>query len=96
LTQQGILATDPVSVLSHPGLGAACGLVAERARHHFEHADEIMARSPRRIVRAPRLMAEVYKVKLDQLIARGWSHPRKPIKIGRMRLLWTLARYAVI
>ena len=42
LSQQGIMATDPASVLSHPGLGAACGLVAERARHHFEHADDIM------------------------------------------------------
>ena len=50
----------------------------------------------RRLVRAPRLMAEVYKVKLDQLTARGWSSPRKPLKIGRVRLLWILARYAVI
>jgi squalene synthase HpnD len=96
LSQQGIMATDPASVLSHPGLGAACGLVAERARHHFEHADEIMTRCPRRLVRAPRLMAEVYKAKLDQLTARGWSSPRKPLKIGRVRLLWILARYAVI
>ena len=35
-----------------------------------------MARSPRRSVRAPRIMGEAYKLILDRLIARGWSPPR--------------------
>jgi len=96
LSEYGIAVTDLASVLSHPKLGQACALVAGRARSHFEHADDIMKRTSRRIVRTPRLMAEVYKVKLDQLSARGWSPPRAPIGIGRLRSLWILARYAVI
>ena len=96
LLESGITATDPTAVLAHPKLGQACAMIAERARSHFAHADDIMKRSARRIVRTPRLMAEVYKVKLDQLSARGWSPPRHPLRIGRLRLLWILARYAVI
>ena len=40
-------------------------------------ADKIMARSARRCVRAPRIMAEAYRLILDRLVARGWSHPRR-------------------
>lgn len=96
LSEYGITATDPGAVLSHPKLGQACALVAERARHHFEAADAIMRRSPRRTVRTPRVMGEAYKVMLDRLSARGWSPPRHPVRIGRLQLLSILARYAVI
>ena len=55
-----------------------------------------MARSPRRAVRAPRIMGEAYKLILDRLIARGWSPPRNRIRIPRPRLLWIIVRYAFI
>jgi phytoene synthase len=67
-----------------------------RARKHFAQADEIMARSPRRCVRAPRIMGEAYRLILDSLVARGWSHPRRPIHLPRSRLLWIILRHAFI
>lgn len=96
LSQYAITASEPAAVLYHPNIAQACALVVERARRHFEAADDIMKRTPRRIVRTPRVMAEVYKVKLDKLSARGWSPPRDPVRISRLQLLWILARYAVI
>jgi squalene synthase HpnD len=96
LVKQGIALADPASVLSHPKLSEACFPVAARAREHFEHADTIMQRSPRRIVRTPRVMSEVYKLKLDGLRKRSWAPPRNDVKVGRLQLLRILARYAVI
>src|SRR5580658_7417055 len=55
LRDAGIISTDPVTVLANPMLGAACDTVVERARGHFEAARAIMAKSPRRVVRAPRI-----------------------------------------
>jgi phytoene synthase len=96
LVKQGIPIGDPASVLAHPKLTQACLPVADRARNHFAHADAIMARWPRRIVRTPRVMGEVYKVRLDALRERGWAPPRKRIRTSRPQLLWILIRHAVI
>jgi phytoene synthase len=96
LREAGIAATDPPAVLAHPGLGKACARVVERARGHFMEADAIMARNARRTVRAPRIMAEAYKLILGSLVARGWSHPRRPIHLPKSRLLWIIMRHAFI
>jgi phytoene synthase len=96
LREAGIAATDPPAVLAHPALGKACARVVERARGHFIEADAIMARNPRRTVRAPRIMAEAYRLILDSLAARGWSHPRRPIHLPKSRLLWIIMRHAFI
>ena len=94
LREAGIAATDPPAVLATRG-SAACARVVERARGHFIEADAIMARNPRRTVRAPRIMAEAYRLILDSLVARGWSHPRRPIHPPKSRLLWII-RHAFI
>jgi presqualene diphosphate synthase len=96
LREAGIAATDPPAVLAHPGLGKACARIVERARGHFTEADAIMARNPRRTVRAPRIMAEAYRLILGSLVARGWSHPRRPIHLPKLRLLWIIMRHAFI
>lgn len=96
LRAAGITVTDPATVLASPALGKVCARVVERARRHFAQADEIMARSARRCVRAPRIMAEAYRLILDRLVARGWSHPRRPIHLPRSRLLWIIMRHALI
>ena len=88
--------TAIATVLASPALGKACARLVERARAHFLQADEIMARSPRRTVRAPRIMGEAYRLILGSLVARGWSHPRRPIRLPRSRLLWIIMRHAVI
>jgi presqualene diphosphate synthase len=96
LRAAGICATEPAAVLAHPKLGKACADLVERAREHFRHADAIMARNPRRTVRAPRLMAEAYLAILDRLVERGWSPPRRPVQLPRARLLWLIMRHAFI
>jgi phytoene synthase len=96
LRQVGILATEPGSVLASPPLGQACARLVARAHSHFAQADQIMARSPRRVVRAPRIMGEAYRMILDSLVARGWSPPRRAIRLSRPRLLWIIMRHAFI
>ena len=96
LRAAGICTTDPAEVLADPGLGKACANLVDRARDHFRHADAIMARNPRRTVRAPRLMAKAYLAILDRLVDRGWSPPRRPIRLPRARLLWLIMRHAFI
>ena len=96
LRAAGIVSTDPATVLASPMLGTVCVCVVERARGHFAQADKIMARSPRRCVRAPRIMSEAYRLILDRLVARGWSHPRPEIHLPRSRLVWIILRHAFI
>ena len=88
--------TDPAAVLASPMLGNVCARIVERARGHFATADNIMVRSPRRCVRAPRIMGEAYRMILDSLVARGWAPPRRPIRLPRARLLWIIMRHAFI
>jgi squalene synthase HpnD len=96
LRAAGIAATEPATVLSHPALGKVCAHLAERARAYFAEADMIMAQSPRRAVRAPRIMAEAYRLILDSLTARGWAHPRPPVHVPKARLAWIILRHALI
>jgi phytoene synthase len=96
LRDAGILATDPTSVLASPQLGVVCAQMGERARERFRQADLVMARSPRRIVRAPRIFAEGYRIILDRLVDRGWSPPRSPVGLPRARLLWIIMRHAFV
>jgi presqualene diphosphate synthase len=96
LREAGIATSAPTAVLASPSLGAVCDKLVQRARAHFGEADAIMARSNRRTVRAPRIMSEAYKLILDNLVARGWSHPRAPIHIPRARLVWIILRHAFI
>lgn len=96
LQSAGITTSEPAAVLAHPALGKACMELAERAKKHFASADRIMQRNPRRSVRTPQIMSKVYRPMLDGMIARGWSAPRKRVRVSRLRLVGTLLRYAVI
>jgi phytoene synthase len=96
LREAGVAASDPATVLASPGLGQACAKLVARAHKHFAEADSIMARSARRTVRAPRIMAQAYRLILERLVARGWSQPRAPIRIPRARLVWIILRSAFV
>jgi len=95
LEAAGIRIDDPALVLIHPALGAACAPVIERAKNHFRAADAIMDRSPRGVIRAPRIMAEAYKRILTRLVERGFSAPRVPVRLNKPLLLWILIRHAL-
>ena len=92
LRAAGIGATDPATVLASPALAMVCADIVGRARAHFLQADEIMARSARRTVRAPRIMGQAYRLILDRLIARGFEPPRAPVRLPRAKILLIVLR----
>ena len=96
LAHAGITTNDPKAALRSAMLGQACAELVARAREHFTQAEAIMARLPRKSVRAPRIMGLVYRAILDRLVARGWSAPRQPIRLPRARLLWIVLRHALV
>ncbi len=88
--------TDPDVVVASPRLETACIFVADRAREHFAKANEIMARCSRRAVRAPKIMGEVYRQLLEDMLARGWLRPRVRVHVHKSHLLWIALRHAFI
>ena len=96
LRKAGMVTTEPAAVLSSAALGQVCDAVAARALGHFQEADAIMARNPRRTVKAPRIMEEVYRVMLQGMMARGWQAPRTRVSVSPLRLSWIAVQYAII
>ena len=96
LADAGITISDPATVLASPMIGQACAAVAARAERHFAEAEATMARSARRTVRTPRIMATAYRMMYDQMIARGWQPPRTPVRLRRWQFLWILLRCAIL
>jgi squalene synthase HpnD len=96
LLEAGITDTDPVKVAGDPALPKVCAPLVERAKDHFRTSDEIMARHPRRVVRAPRIMSKYYGAILRRLIARGFLAPRAPVRVSKVTRLAIVLRYAFI
>ena len=96
LAKAGIVSTEPAAVIASAGLGQVCDAVAARAQSHFREADAIMARNPRKVVKAPRIMEEVYRHMLQGMVARGWNPPRTRVSISPLRLSWIAVQYAII
>jgi presqualene diphosphate synthase len=96
LLHAGITSTDPARVTSDSALPKVCTPLVARARTHFDKADEIMRRNPRRRVRAPRIMSRYYRAILELLVARGFAAPRAPVRLNKMARILILLRYAFI
>jgi phytoene synthase len=96
LLHAGITSDDPLKVISDPALPKVCAPLVERARTHFTEADQIMARNPRRTVRAPRIMSKYYRAILELLVARGFSAPRAAVRVSKLARLAIVLRYAFI
>jgi squalene synthase HpnD len=96
LIAAGITSTDPLVVAANPALPQACAPLVAQAQEHFDKADAIMARHPRRIVKAPRIMSRYYHAILDRLIARGFASPRAPVRLGKAAKILILAKYAFL
>jgi phytoene synthase len=92
LLAAGIDTDVPRDAIANPNVGAACAPVVARAQQHFHEADLIFASAPRASVRTPRIMASAYHLILSQLVARGWSAPRAPVKLRRSHLVWIVLR----
>jgi phytoene synthase len=96
LAAAGITSTDPLTVMASPALPQVCAPLVARAQVHFNKADEVMSRNPRRIVRAPRIMSKYYHSILQLLIERGFEKPRFPVKLGKASRIAILLQYAII
>jgi presqualene diphosphate synthase len=96
LLHAGITRDNPLMVISDPGLPKVCASLVTRARAHFENADEIMGRNPRRVVRAPRIMSKYYRAILELLTARGFAAPRTPVRLNKMARIAIIVRYALV
>ncbi|WGR91292.1 presqualene diphosphate synthase HpnD [Bradyrhizobium sp. ISRA443] len=96
LWHAGITNNDPARVTADRALPKVCVPLAERAKMHFQKADEIMKRNSRRAVRAPRIMSKYYRAILDLLIARGFAAPRAPVRVSKAAKIGILLRYAII
>jgi phytoene synthase len=96
LAAAGVESTDPKTALANAKVARACDVVAQRALGHFQAADAIMAQSPRRTVKAPRIMEGVYRAMLEGMIARGWAPPRERVHVSPLRLTLLAVQYAII
>ena len=96
LLHAGITTNDPRRVIADRALPRVCLPIAQRAKAHFEKADEIMDRNKRRAVRAPRIMSKYYRAILDLLIERGFMPPRPPVRVGKLARIGIILRYAFI
>ncbi|WP_253711878.1 presqualene diphosphate synthase HpnD [Bradyrhizobium sp. WD16] len=96
LLAAGITATDPETVAADPNLPKACAPLVAQALKHFADADAVMARHPRRLVKAPRIMSRYYRAILGRLIARGFASPRAPVRLGKLTKLLIILQYAFI
>ncbi len=95
LEAAGITTTVPGRVLAEPGLAKACAPIIAMAKSYFAEAQEIMARCPRKSVRAPRLMADVYHSILEGVEARGFASPRIRVHVPKHRVLGAFLRHGL-
>ena len=95
LQSAAITSTEPATVVAHPAVAQACAPIVALAESEFRAARAIMAKTPRRVVRAPRIMGEAYHIILEMLIARGFVAPRAPVKLPKARLILIVLRNLV-
>ncbi|WP_237575602.1 presqualene diphosphate synthase HpnD [Mycetohabitans sp. B8] len=92
LAAAGIAHLTPDAVRA-TSLDRACAPLVAHARKHFAQATTIMARHPRRMVIAPRIMAQTYHALFKQLVRRGFAAPRERVRVSRVRLMLAVARH---
>ncbi|WP_442929456.1 presqualene diphosphate synthase HpnD [Mycetohabitans sp. B2] len=92
LAAAGIVHLTPDAVRA-ASLDRACAPLVADAREHFAQATTIMARYPRRVVIAPRIMAQAYHALFAQLVRRGFAAPRERVRVSRARLMLAVARH---
>jgi squalene synthase HpnD len=96
LEAAGIHEAPPLAVLNHPALARACAPTIARAKAHFAEADQIMAQCSRASVRAPRIMADVYRAILARLERRSFAPPRSRIRTPRHRIILAILHYGLV
>jgi squalene synthase HpnD len=96
LERHGIATTDPLAVLRHPALPAACRELAALALTHFDQAAEAMARCSRRAMRPAAVMGAFYRAMLDALLREGWRDPSRRVGLSKPHKLWLVLRHGLV
>jgi phytoene synthase len=96
LDRHGIRTTEPMAVLRHPALPAACRDVASIAQEHFAEAHRAMRRCSRRAMRPAALMGAFYSAMLAALLRSGWRDPSVRVGLSKRQKLWLVLRHGVL
>jgi phytoene synthase len=96
LYRHGIRGADPLEVLRHPALPAACRDLAGIAERHFDEAARAMARCSRRAMRPAAVMGALYRAMLDALLRSGWRDPALRVSLSKAQKLWLVLRHGLL
>jgi squalene synthase HpnD len=96
LDRHGIRSAEPMAVLRHPALPAACRDLAAIAERHFAEAQQAMLRCSRRAMRPAALMGGFYRAMLDALLQSGWRDPGARVGLSKPQKLWLVLRHGLV
>ena len=92
LLNQGIESQDPLTVLRHPKLPAACFELAALAEDRFAESRQLMAHCQRGPMRPARIMLAVYHRVLMRLKQQAWSDVDTRVRLPKAEKLWIALR----
>ena len=96
LERHGISSTDPLRVLRHPALPAACRELAMVALGHFDEAAQTMTRCSRWAMRPAAVMGAFYRALLDALLREGWRDPSSRVSLSKLHKLRLVLRHGLV
>ncbi|MDO8608320.1 MAG: presqualene diphosphate synthase HpnD [Phaeospirillum sp.] len=96
LTAHGIGGDDPMAVLAHPNLTAACRELGDVARGYFETSDRVMAECSPGAMRPATLMKEMYREIFHKVEAEGFVPRDPPVKVSKGFKLWCILRHGLL
>lgn len=96
LDRHGIRTSEPMAVLRHPALPAACRDLAAIGQRHFTEAEAAMARCSRRAMRPAALMGAFYRAMLEAMLRAGWREPAARVGLSKPRKLWLVLRHGLV
>ena len=96
LDRHGIRHEEPLAVLRHPALPAACRDLAAIAERHFGDAALAMGRCSRRAMRPAAIMAAFYRAMLRALLRSEWRDPSRRVGLSKAQKLWLVLRHGLL
>ncbi len=96
LERHGVYNADPIAVLRHPSLPAACRELAAIAETHFRDSARAMTQCRRRAMRPAAVMGAVYQATLQQLLRGEWRHPAARLSLPKPLKLWLVLRHGLV
>jgi len=95
LDRHGVYNADPIAVLRHPALPAACRELAAIAETHFRDSARAMRQCRRRAMRPAAVMGAVYRAILQHLLRAGWRDSAARLSLPKPLKLWLVLRHGL-